>query len=47
MRTRHLLLGTISPTMEEVRSDAAVASLGTAYRFLQSRIATPRGPSGP
>ena len=42
MRTRHRLLGTICPNMEDVRSAATVAALAAAYRSLQSRSATPR-----
>ena len=41
MRVRHRLLGTISPSAEDVRSAATVAALAAAYRSLQSRSATP------
>ena len=41
MRTRLRLLGTISPTLEEVRSAVVVAALGAAHRSLQSRLAKP------
>ena len=42
MRTRFRLLGSIAPSMEDVRDDAIVAALGSAHRTLQSRTATPR-----
>ena len=42
MRTRLRILGTISPTLEEVRSGDVVATLGAAHRSFQSRLATPR-----
>ena len=41
MHTRLRLLGTILPTVEDVRSAEVVAALGAAYRSLQSRTATP------
>ena len=41
IRTRHRLLGTISPGMEDVRGAEVVAALAAAYRTLQSRSATP------
>ncbi|XP_043199156.1 uncharacterized protein LOC122368902 [Amphibalanus amphitrite] len=40
MATRHRLLGSINPDLEEVRSGAIVAALGAAHRSLQSRTAT-------
>ncbi|XP_043219375.1 uncharacterized protein LOC122380354 [Amphibalanus amphitrite] len=40
MATRHRLLGSINPDLEEVRSGAIVAALGAAHRSLQSLTAT-------
>ena len=41
MGTRLRLLGTIQPTMDQLRSDSVVAALAAAARSLQSRTATP------
>ena len=40
MGTRFRILGTIKPTLEEVRSSEVAAALGAAARSLQSREAT-------
>ena len=42
MGTRFRQLGTIAPSLEDMRDGAIVAALGAAHRSLQSRSATPR-----
>ena len=41
MNTRFRILGTIRPSAEDIRSAEVVAALGAAFRYLQSRTATP------